>query len=236
MPQADEDHQDDLRLLEACRGGDQAALGQLLSRHQSRMFGLCYRILRHRETAAESCQDAMVKLIQGLDGYDGRAKFTTWMTRIVINVCLSKLRSEKIRRMASLDAEFGAKGRGGAGRAGGGGGGGGGGGAEGTLSRTIGQTREPSVGERVQEDEERRALEEALGALDPEQRTILLLRDQRGLDYDEIGDVLGIAVGTVKSRLFRARAALREVIERRLGRAIGGDEPEGGKAAGREGR
>ena len=92
------------------------------------------------------------------------------------------------------------------------------------------------MGERVQEDEERRALEEALGALDPEQRTILLLRDQRGLDYDEIGDVLGIAVGTVKSRLFRARAALREVIERRLGRAIGGDESEGGKAAGREGR
>lgn len=230
MPQADEDHQDDLRLLEASRRGDQGALGQLLTRHQARMFGLCYRILRHRETAAESCQDAMVKLIQGLDGYDGRAKFTTWLTRIVINVCLSRLRSEKIRRTTSLDAEFGGRGRG---RAAGGGGVGGG---EGTLSRTIGQSREPSVGERVQEDEARRALEEALGALDPEQRTILLLRDQRGLDYDEIGDVLGIAVGTVKSRLFRARAALREVIERRLGRSITEKEPEGGQAAGHEGR
>jgi RNA polymerase sigma-70 factor (ECF subfamily) len=72
--------------------------------------------------------------------------------------------------------------------------------------------------ERVQDSEGLAALEAALGALDPEQRTIVLLRDQRGLDYDEIGYVLGIAVGTVKSRLFRARAALRDEIERRLGR------------------
>jgi RNA polymerase sigma-70 factor (ECF subfamily) len=70
---------------------------------------------------------------------------------------------------------------------------------------------------RVQDSEGLAVLEAALGALDPEQRTIMMLRDQRGLDYDEIGDVLGIAVGTVKSRLFRARAALRAEIERRAG-------------------
>lgn len=144
----------------------------------------------------------MAKVIQHLGGYDGRAQFTTWMTRIVINVCLSKLRSEKLRKHASLEAgrpsidsdrESGG------------------------FGRTISQTREPSALERVEDSESRRDVEAALSGLDPEQRTILLLRDQRGLDYDEIADVLGIAVGTVKSRLFRARAALREALAERMG-------------------
>lgn len=194
-----DDASEDLRLVTACRGGDQAALGTLLTRHQTRMFGLCLRIMRHRESAADACQDAMVKIIQGLPTFDERSKFTTWLTRVVLNVCLSKLRSEKVRRTTSLDAPVGAVDRdleGGS-----------------TLSHTIGQHREPTAGVRVQEKEGREALDAALGALDPEHRSILLLRDQRGLDYDEIGEVLGIAVGTVKSRLFRARAALRTELE-----------------------
>jgi len=205
MPDPEAEQIEDQRLLDAARHGHQSAIGSLLSRHQAKMFGLCYHILKNRDDASESCQDAMIKVILGLDGYDGRAKFTTWLTRIVINVCLSRLRSDKIRRTTSLDATFG-------------GGGASDRGEEATLSRRIGQTREPLAGERVQDSEGLVALESALGALDPEQRTIVLLRDQRGLDYDEIGDVLGIAVGTVKSRLFRARGALREEIERRLGR------------------
>lgn len=199
MPPEDQDPTEDLKLVNAVRRGDPAAMGQLLTRHQSRMFGLCYHILRHRELAADACQDAMVKLIQGLDGYDGRAQFTTWLTRIVINVCLSKLRSEKIRRSTSLDSESGAGGEGEAA----------------PLSRRIGQTREPSAASRVEEHETRSDLWGALAALDPDQRTIVLLRDQRGLDYEEIGEVLGVAVGTVKSRLFRARAALRAELDRR---------------------
>lgn len=204
MTDPDPDQFEDLRLIAAARNGDPTAAGSLLTRHQSKIFGLCYHILKHRENAAESCQDAMVKVIQGLEGYDARAKFTTWLTRIVINVCLSRLRSDKIRRMASLDATFGGSGAGD-------------GAEEATLSRRIGQTREPLAAERVQDSEALSVLEVCLGALDPEQRTIMMLRDHRGLDYEEIGDVLGIAVGTVKSRLFRARAALRAEIERRTG-------------------
>lgn len=202
---------EDQALIAAARLGDRLAMGRLLTRHQSRMFGLCYRIVHHREMAADLCQDAMVKVIQHLNGYDGRAQFTTWMTRIVINVCLSKLRSEKLRRHASLD---GSRGSAGWDRESGG------------IGRIIGQSREPSVAERVEDAEVRRDVEAALAILDPEQRTILLLRDQRGLDYDEIAEVLGIAVGTVKSRLFRARAALREALAERVGQTIlGAGEP-----------
>jgi RNA polymerase sigma-70 factor, ECF subfamily len=212
MPPQDSERQDDasedLRLIAASRGGDAGALGSLLTRHQARMYGLCLRVLRHRESAADACQDSMVKIIQGLPTFDERAKFTTWMTRVVLNVCLSKLRSEKVRRTTSLDAPAGGVGRDLEGEC--------------TLSRTIGQQREPAAGVRVQEKEGREALDAALGALDAEQRAILLLRDQRGLDYDEIGEVLGVAVGTVKSRLFRARGALRTELERLEGRD--GDE------------
>ncbi|MEK6702132.1 MAG: RNA polymerase sigma factor [Planctomycetota bacterium] len=195
---------DDQSLIAAAHNGDQSALATLLTRHESRMFGLCFRIVHHRELAADLCQDAMVKIINGLDGYDGRAQFTTWLTRIVINVCLSKLRSEKLRKHASLDAQFGGSSGATASQSD----------STSSLSRTIRQSREQTPSSRVEENEGRQALLTALSNLDPEQRTILLLRDQRGLDYDEIGDVLGIAVGTVKSRLFRARAALREMVER----------------------
>ncbi len=207
---------DDRTLLEAGRRGDQAALAQLLQRHHHRMFGLCLRVVHDREMAADLLQDAIVKVIHGLDSYDGRASFTTWMTRIVINVCLSKLRSEKLRRHGSLDAPSPTPS----------------GDRESSLGTSLSQSREQSAAQSVEEKEDREQMLAALSSLDPEQRVILLLRDQRGLDYEQIGEVLGIAVGTVKSRLFRARAALREAVEvharRRSGAAsITAREPRG---------
>jgi RNA polymerase sigma-70 factor (ECF subfamily) len=210
---------EDQELVESARRNDPGAVGTLLTRHQSRIYGLCYRIVHNRDLAADLAQDAMVKLIQGLDSYDGRALFTTWMTRIVINLCLSKLRSEKLRRHASLDATL-------ADRAD----------RETSLSRTIEQSREPEGHERVQSEEERREILAALLVLDPEQRAILVLRDQRGLDYDLIGEVLGINVGTVKSRLFRARAALREAAEIRARKQSGERIGAGGSGKGRQGQ
>jgi RNA polymerase sigma-70 factor (ECF subfamily) len=196
---------DDRTLLEAGRRGDHAALSQLLHRHHHRMFGLCLRIVHDREMAADLLQDALVKVIHALDSYDGRASFTTWMTRIVINVCLSKLRSEKLRRHGSLDAPMTTPS----------------GDRESSLGTSLSQSREQSAAQSVEEKEDREQMLSALSSLDPEQRVILLLRDQRGLDYEQIGDVLGIAVGTVKSRLFRARAALREAVEVHSRRRVG---------------
>ncbi|QOJ00285.1 MAG: RNA polymerase sigma factor [Phycisphaeraceae bacterium] len=198
---------DDASLVRAAASGDSASAATLLTRHERRMFGLCYRIVNNRELAADLCQDAMVKILQGLGSYDGRAQFTTWMTRIVINVCLSKLRSEKLRRAASLDHGPGGGWSGGKGWRGDDDGEGRGGGG-------LAQEREPEAGLIVEQREVRQVVLAALAAIDPEQRVILLLRDQRGLDYDQIAEVMGIAVGTVKSRLFRARAALREAAER----------------------
>jgi RNA polymerase sigma-70 factor (ECF subfamily) len=192
----------ELALVAAIQRGEPGAWNELLRRYQDRLFGVCLKMVGDRERAADCTQDAMVKVIEGLSSYDGRAKLSTWMIRVTMNVCLSRLRSEKLRRHASLEglADGHAGVVGGTGRAG--------------VDRIPELTdREPAGDLGVQREELRRILAEGLQRVSPEQRAILVLRDSRGLDYEQIAEVLGIPVGTVKSRLFRARAALREVLE-----------------------
>ncbi|MCB9845908.1 MAG: sigma-70 family RNA polymerase sigma factor [Phycisphaeraceae bacterium] len=184
----------DLALVKAIRDGDTSAWTTLLKRYQDRLFTVCLRMVRDRELALDLTQDAFVKIIQGLDSYDGRAKLSTWFIRITMNVCLSRLRAERLRRHASLELMSDPN------RSDG-------------VSRGFPQNREPVPGSNVEDNERRWLVSEALSRLSPDQRAILVLRDSRGLDYDQIAEVLDVPVGTVKSRLFRARVALRETIE-----------------------
>lgn len=195
----------DLPLIEAIRRGETSAWKTLLTSYQDRVFALCLGKVGHRELAADLTQDVMVKLLQHLDSYDGRARLSTWVYRITLNVCYSKLRSEKYRRHASLDS---GRDRPGAD-------------PEPAAEAGLAQTRELSGVSRVEMEDERRLLLAALARLDEEHRDILLLRDSRGLDYEQIAEVLGVAVGTVKSRLFRARVALREAMENKSGGGAG---------------
>ena len=188
------DSLDDAALIRAYResgGRNQSALERLLTRHEQQLFATCLRIVGDRETARDLTQDTFVRIIQALDSFDERAKFTTWMTRIAMNGCISHLRKQKHRRAASLDATT----------------------AGGVMPRSLLESGEPTAGGRVEMDESLRQLGLAMQLLEPEQRAILVLRDMRGLEYREITETLNIAVGTVKSRLFRARAALREAME-----------------------
>ncbi|GDX98332.1 sigma-24 [Phycisphaerae bacterium] len=192
----------DLAIVERIRSGDAAAWSALIRDYQDRLFGVCFRMVRDREMAADLTQDAFVKVIRGIDSFDGRSKLSTWMIRVTMNVCLSKLRSEKLRRHASLDGL--AAGSSGDGR---------GGDWEDLVAQESRSGREPAGTANVELKEERERVLAALRELDPEQRAILILCDCRSLPYEEIAQVLGVAVGTVKSRVFRARTALRDVVE-----------------------
>jgi RNA polymerase sigma-70 factor (ECF subfamily) len=187
---------DDLALVERIKAGEKAAWDELLARHADRMFNLCLRMVGSREFAADLAQDAMVKVIEGIGTYDGRARLSTWIHRVTTNVVISKLRAEKHRRHASLEA--GPSGNHEQ--------------APSSLRQSL-TTREPAPESNVEVQQQRRRVTAALLKLSPDQRAIIVLRDSQGLDYEQIGDVLGIGVGTVKSRLFRARAALRDAIE-----------------------
>ena len=190
----------ELELLEAYRQGDRAALAVLLEGYQRRVYSVCYRMLRDHEQAADLTHDALIKVIEGLDRYDGRAKLSTWVIRVTMNCCLSHLRKQKLRRHASLDEPI----EGG-----------------GTMGQNLGSEMgvnpggmaEPTGAERVERTEEEEVLVAALAAIDPQMRAVLVLRDLQGLDYQQMTEVLGLPVGTVKSRLFRARTALRTQVE-----------------------
>ncbi|MCW5766033.1 MAG: sigma-70 family RNA polymerase sigma factor [Phycisphaeraceae bacterium] len=194
----------ELALVRAIRSGDRARWGELLSRYQDRLYAVCFRTLgggnRAQQHAADLCHDAMVKIMQGLDSFDGSSKLSTWMIRVAMNTCLSWLRAQKHRAHASLDAPH----QTGEGYS-----------DSGRVSSVLDSlpAGEPSAASNVERTEQRRRVARALEGLDPEQRAILVLRDLQGLEYDQIAEVLGTPVGTVKSRLFRARAALRAAVE-----------------------
>lgn len=189
----------DIAILIRARAGDQRAMAELLTTYQDRLFCVCLNVVRDRETAADLTQDAMVKIIGGLDQFNGSSKLSTWMIRVTVNVCLTHLRKQRLRRHASIESP-------GLSVA-----------ANSERSRTLGESladdREQFAERRVGTSEQLALLQAGLERLDPEQRTILILRDMQDLDYRQIGDLLEIPQGTVKSRLFRARVALREQIE-----------------------
>lgn len=174
-------------ILKRAQDGDRDALDALLRPEMDRVYATCRRMVGSRQDAEELAQDALVKVIRGLPTYDGRASLSTWMTRVTINACLSWMRSrarKSDKRPISLEQPD-------------------------TLAGELGTP--PGV--QVEENTARSRVERALEALKPEHRAILVLRDVRDLDYEAIGSALDMPIGTVKSRLFRARAALRGVLE-----------------------
>jgi RNA polymerase sigma-70 factor (ECF subfamily) len=197
----------ELQLVDAYRQGGQharEALGELLWGYQRRIYSICYRMLKHPEDASDVTQDVLLKIMEGLESYDGRSKLSTWVIRVTINCCLSFLRREKVRSHSSLDAHD-------AGNVSGGG----------VDSRTGARDhggggirgREHSAGRGVEQEQNRAALVRALNSLDEESRALLVLRDLQDLDYQQLAEVFELPLGTVKSRLFRARESLRTALE-----------------------
>lgn len=205
-----------MQLLDQHKSGDPKALSELLATYQRRMYTICHRMLGRDDDASDATQDAILKVISGLDSYDGRAKLSTWVIRITLNCCYDRMRADKRHKHAPLSAAVKEA-------------------EEKENLHSGARQREPSGLAIVQQHESRQSLLRALGSLDAQSRTILVLRDVQDLDYQQVAEVLEVPVGTVKSRLYRARAALRAAIELDADRAergysghSGGDSGDGG--------
>ena len=160
------------------RAGDTAAFAALVRRHQDRVFGFILRMLDARDEAMELTQDVFVKAWQALPGWRPEARFSTWLLQIARNAALDQLRRRRLIQFAPLDDGM-------------------------DVADTA-----PGPEARYASRQRQALLENALQQIAAEHREILLLREIEDLSYGELAAVLGIAEGTVKSRLARARAAL----------------------------
>lgn len=179
-------------LVEAVMAGDQAALGRLLEMHEKPMFNVCYRMLGNHDDAAEVTQEAMLKIVEHVQDFNGQSQITTWMTRIAINLSLSRLRRRKVRRAVTMEGGNNVHED-----------------QTTTLRQELADHREPAPDSRVEEGEMLEHLQEAMNRLAEDFRAVLVLRDIQQMEYQEVAQVLGVPIGTIKSRLFRARLALR---------------------------
>ncbi|MFA9477727.1 RNA polymerase sigma factor [Phycisphaerales bacterium AB-hyl4] len=188
----------DQQWLTRIRAGDTSAMGELLSAYQGRLFNVCLRMLSNRDDAAEVTQEAMLKIVQHIEGFRGKSQLSTWMIRIAMNQATTRLRQRKRRLMLSLDGQRNGHAHGDQADA---------------LRDTLRDEREPSPAAGVEKQEQLAQLQQALAKLEADFRAVLVLRDIEGLDYQQIADVVEAPVGTVKSRLFRARLALRQQLQ-----------------------
>lgn len=182
----------DESLVRRARDGDYSAFEALYERHRTLVFRFAYQMLPRRDDAEDIVQEAFVRAYQNLGRYRDEAKFTTWLLRIVSNLCTDQARMGN-RRTALEQQE-----------------------AAGSLDwMTIGQTEDP-VGN-LEQDHQRDVLRRALNALPAHHRSVIILRDIEEREYQEIAQTLGCTVGGAKLRVLRARRALRDRVAPLLG-------------------
>jgi len=189
----------DYGLVSLCKKGDVGAFEVLVIKHQKRMLNIAYRMIGNYEEACDIVQDAFVSAYRSMKGFKGKAKFSTWLCTIVMNLSknrLKQLKTQLNREKFSIDNP---------------------------LLTNNGQIKvepassEPSALEKLEKRDVQQKVQGCINSLDDEFREVLILRDIQGFSYDEISDLLKAPEGTVKSRLFRAREAVKDCLKKVIG-------------------
>ena len=182
---------EELRLIEAARRGEVESFNALVRLYEGRVYNLCYRMLGDADSAADAAQDAFLSAFRNLRSFRG-GSFRSWMLRIATNTCYDVLRARKRRPSVSLDADAGDE--------------------EDSSPLQIADHAE-APDEFALRRELAVAIQRGLTHLPEEQRVILILSDIQGMAYEEIAQITNTNLGTVKSRLSRGRARLRDVLK-----------------------
>jgi RNA polymerase sigma-70 factor (ECF subfamily) len=173
------------RFLDRLRAGEVSAFEELVTTYQHRVFGVALRMLGNPAEAQEVAQEAFVRAHRGLPAFRGDAKLSTWLYAIASRLCLSRLESAARRRTRQGDE---------------------------ILLRLADETGGPDAA--LERSELEAALGRAIAELPEDRRIVVVLRDLEGLSYEEIAEALDLELGTVRSRLHRARADLKDKLER----------------------
>ena len=190
---------EDYELVSSCKKGDVDAFEVLVKKHERRMLNIAYRMIGNYEEACEIVQDAFVSAYRNLKGFKGKSKFSTWLYTIVMNLSknrLKQLKTQLHREKFSMDNP---------------------------ILTNDGQIKvepassEPSALEKLEKRDVQQKVQGCINSLDDEFREVLILRDIQGFSYGEISDLLKAPEGTVKSRLFRAREAVKDCLKNVIG-------------------
>jgi RNA polymerase sigma-70 factor, ECF subfamily len=181
---------DDDRLIAECLKGDTAAFGVLVTRYQNRLYNTIFRLVDNSEDAQDVVQEAFLNAYQSLDSFKGDSLFFTWLYRIAVNTAISYKRKQRV--MARIDA--------------------GRNGEPGIEPLDPSELNRPGFG--LEQEEQGHRVQRALARLSPEHRAVLVMKDMEGQKYETLAEVLQVPIGTVRSRLHRARLELRELLEK----------------------
>jgi RNA polymerase sigma-70 factor (ECF subfamily) len=180
----------DEELVARTVGGDADSFNELIRRWERPIYALAYRQIGREEDARDVCQDTFLRAYRALNGFRGQAKFSSWLYRIALNLCRDWMRRE--RRAPVVQAP------------------------EDMDLMELAASREPSesIEDRVGRHDLTRAVERAMALLPEEQRTAIVLKEYQGLTFQEIADLLGCPLSTVKTRLYQGLTVLRRELAR----------------------
>ena len=179
---------DDHRLITECREGNTAAFGTLVSRYQDRLYNTVLRLVNNAEDARDVVQESFLHAYQSLHTFKGDSLFFTWLYRIAINTAISMKRKQ--RPMLRIQAT----------------------GEDKNAIDPLDSSEMNRPDHALEIAEEERRINDALGKLSVEHRTVLVMKDMDGIKYEAMAEMLGVPVGTIRSRLHRARLELRDIL------------------------
>lgn len=178
-------------LIRKAKQGDMLAFEELILKHEKIVYNLALRMLNHSEDARDISQEVFLKAYRSLSNFDERSAFSTWLYRITHNTCIDEMRKRKGKQTYSLEEDLESE--------------------DGSMQRQVadeGDTPEESL----MRKEEKSEILQALDTLSEEHKAAIILRDVKGLSYEEIAEIQNLSLGTVKSRINRARNQLKTEI------------------------
>lgn len=179
------------QLIKEAQKGNLEAFGSLIEQHERLVYNIAYRMFSNPEDVKDISQEVFLKVYRYLGKFDGKASFSTWLYRIAVNTCIDELRKRQGKETISLDMENDN--------------------GESTLKSQYADNS-PGVEEQIISNEGFDRLKKAMNKLSYEHKTVITLRDIEGLSYSEISEITEVSQGTVKSRLARARKALKDLV------------------------
>lgn len=181
---------DDLKLIEAFRKGDEKAFEEIVRRYQRQVANIIYLTLGNREEVDDLSQEVFVRVFRSLDRFEFDSSLYSWIYRIAVNLCIDEIRKKKIRKLIPLDFL-----------------------TEKKLENEKRHKETTTGSDVLLRKEKKEVILDALSQLSPIHRTVILLREYQDLSYGEIAKTLRISPQAVKSRIFRARDELRELLK-----------------------